>query len=198
MADTGERRPRQEAALESAATTTTHSLAALDAPGADLIARRRRWAYALIKRSSSPPPTYGSVEWLALVEGSAEKVAGVVVAAECWAQAGDDLEPDLRRLVEQSRHEHRAREDENYAARAHAHRERYGHLRPVPPLPDQRSRIAEARQPRPGDYPGGPVAWRWPNGAGQPAEMCDGCGELVALSDRDHGCRAGNPGRDAS
>ncbi len=44
--------------------------------------RRRAWAYALVSRARRPPPAYGSLEWLALPESSAEKVAAVVLAAE--------------------------------------------------------------------------------------------------------------------
>lgn len=44
--------------------------------------QRRAWAYALISRAATPPPAYGSTEWLALSESSAEKVAAVVLAAE--------------------------------------------------------------------------------------------------------------------
>jgi hypothetical protein len=43
--------------------------------------QRRAWAYALISRASTPPPAYGSVEWLALPDGP-EKVAAVILAAE--------------------------------------------------------------------------------------------------------------------
>jgi hypothetical protein len=43
---------------------------------------RRAWAYALISRAATPPPAYGSPEWLALPESSPEKVASVVLAAE--------------------------------------------------------------------------------------------------------------------
>jgi hypothetical protein len=42
---------------------------------------RRAWAYALISRASTPPPAYGSPQWLALPDGP-EKVAAVVLAAE--------------------------------------------------------------------------------------------------------------------
>lgn len=43
--------------------------------------QRRAWAYALISRAKTPPPFYGSLEWLALPDGP-EKVAAVVLAAE--------------------------------------------------------------------------------------------------------------------
>jgi len=108
----------------------------------------------------SPPPTYGSADWLALVEGSPEKVAGVVVAAESWARGADDLEENLRRGIEDARAAFKATEDADYAARAAEHRERYERLGQVVSLAERRRRrVEEAGRPRPGDYPGGPVEW---------------------------------------
>jgi hypothetical protein len=46
--------------------------------------QRRAWAYALISRAATPPPAYGSVEWLALPDGP-ERVAAVILAAEKFA-----------------------------------------------------------------------------------------------------------------
>lgn len=43
--------------------------------------RRRAWAYALVSRAATPPPAYGSLEWLELPDGP-EKTAAVVLAAE--------------------------------------------------------------------------------------------------------------------
>jgi len=125
------------------------------APSAGLVRRRRRWAYELIKRASSPPPTYGSAAWFMLPEGSAERIASVVVAAENWARSGDTLVPDLAAQVENARAAHKQVEAESYVERAEAHRERYGNLGrgDVAALADRRRRrIAEARKPRPGDY----------------------------------------------
>jgi hypothetical protein len=72
--------------------------------------RRRRWAYRMIQQSPTPPPVYGSPEWLALPEGSPEKVAAVVRAAEAWARQGDDLEANLRLEVDLSRRAFKADE----------------------------------------------------------------------------------------
>ena len=44
--------------------------------------QRRAWAYAMVSRCQTPPPAYGSPEWLALPDGSVEKVAAVILAAE--------------------------------------------------------------------------------------------------------------------
>ncbi|MDQ3664430.1 MAG: hypothetical protein M3353_07205 [Actinomycetota bacterium] len=80
-----------------------------------------------------------------------------MAAAEIWAQSGDSLVEDLHREVEAARREFKAREDEDYAERARVHREQYGDLGRdgVVVLADRRRRrIAEARKPRPGDYPG--------------------------------------------
>jgi hypothetical protein len=83
--------------------------------------QRRRWAYALTSRCDTPPPSYGSPEWLALPDGP-EKVAAVVIAAECWAFDGDHLEQTLRAELEFSRHAHKAAEDAAYRERRDAHR----------------------------------------------------------------------------
>lgn len=86
------------------------------------VVARRRWALALIQRCASPPPTYGSAEWAALPEGSAEKVASVVIAAESWARDGDGLEERMRREVELMRAAFKADEDADYIARRDQHR----------------------------------------------------------------------------
>lgn len=83
---------------------------------------RRRWAYGLISRTNTPPPQYGSPEWLALPDGP-EKVASVVIAAEAWASSGDVLEETLRAQVEAERQAHlKAAEDEAYRAHRDAWR----------------------------------------------------------------------------
>lgn len=83
---------------------------------------RRAWAYGLISRASSPPPRYGSPEWLALPEGP-EKVAAVVIAAEAWASSGDVLEETLRVQLDAARQAHlKAAEDEAYRAHREAWR----------------------------------------------------------------------------
>lgn len=71
----------------------------LHPPSTSPVARRRRWAYSLIQRAAEVP-SYGSPEWLALPEGSSEKV----VAAVCWASEGDDLADRLGRELDAERH----------------------------------------------------------------------------------------------
>ena len=44
--------------------------------------QRRAWAYGMVSRCKTPPPAYGSRDWLALPDGSVEKVAAVILAAE--------------------------------------------------------------------------------------------------------------------
>ena len=95
--------------------------------------QRRRWAHSLIRKAPSPPPRYGSPEWHALPEGSDEKVAAVVVAAECWAIDGDDLGGRLGRQLDDERHAFKRAEDADYQARAAEHREHYRHLSVVRP-----------------------------------------------------------------
>ena len=84
----------------------------------------------MIQQSPTPPPPYGSPEWLALPEGSPARMAAVVRAAEAWAQ-GDNLEDHLRLEVDLSRHAFKADEDDEYQARAAAHREQWRNLRLV-------------------------------------------------------------------
>lgn len=70
--------------------------------------QRRAWAYAMISRCQTPPPAYGSLEWLALPDGSLEKVAAVILAAE---KCAIDVEIEKRtedRLWAAERAEHRA------------------------------------------------------------------------------------------
>ena len=120
---------------------------------------RRRWARGLLERCTEPPPTYGTAGWLALAEGSAEKVASVVVAAECWAQAGDTLAVDLACELDERRRAEKAADDADYADRAAAHRDRY-RTGDVVPFAERRRRQLAATGPRPGDYRGGPVPWQ--------------------------------------
>ncbi|MDQ3105414.1 MAG: hypothetical protein M3Q87_09445 [Actinomycetota bacterium] len=171
---------------------------------------RRRWAYDLIHRRPQPPPSYESAEWLALEDDDPVKVAGVVVAAECWAQSGDTLELDLRRELEAARTAFKQAEDGDYAARAEAHRKEW-----VAPsgagFAERRQAQLAAVGPRAGDYPGGPVPWipvprtetaigsgglRWDElfDAGEPEPMCDVChiSLVVDPGGCGDGCRAGN------
>ena len=102
-------------------------------PATDLIAARRRWAYRLVRRTTTPAPLYGSQKWLQLPEGDPAKVAAVVNAAECWAQAGDDLETELRRELDAARPAHKQAEDAEYQARAEAHRSEWSRRPPSGP-----------------------------------------------------------------
>lgn len=95
-------------------------------------ARRRRWAAALI-RTAPNPPRYGSAEWHQLPEGSPAKIAGAVVAAECWAVEEDDLEDRLHEELADERYAFKRAEDEDYQARAQAHREQWRYLSVGPP-----------------------------------------------------------------
>jgi hypothetical protein len=116
---------------------------------------RLYWARRMIdKAKGAPLPAYGSATWLTLPEGDAVKVAAVVVAAESWATLGDDIPGRLTVEVAASYTAHKLAEDEDYAARAQAHRE--SNVVPFSRRRRQSSaeRVAEARQPRPDDYPG--------------------------------------------
>jgi len=44
--------------------------------------QRRAWAYRWVSRCHEPPVGYGTPEWLALPDGSPEKLAAVILAAE--------------------------------------------------------------------------------------------------------------------
>ena len=92
----------------------------------DLCAQARaRWAYRMVERCSTPPPAYGSAEWLQLPENDLRRIAAVVIAAEAWASSGDCLEETLRAQVEAERHAHKRAEDADYCARRDAHRENW-------------------------------------------------------------------------
>jgi len=119
----------------------------------DIITRRRRWAYSLIRKAAEPPPTYGTPGWLALPESDPVKVAGVVVAAEAWAQAGDQLEPDLRAEVEALRRGFMAAEDREYQVRDAEHRKRWAVPTRATFVQRRAEQLADVA-PRPGDWPG--------------------------------------------
>jgi hypothetical protein len=74
---------------------------------------------------------HGSAEWLALAEGSAAKVAAVVIAAEAWARDGDNLGDNLPTELDLARRAEKAAEDADYRARAAAHRQEWRHLRVI-------------------------------------------------------------------
>ena len=116
------------------------------APSPEVTARRR-WAYSLIRRAAAPVPSYGSAEWLQLPDGTAAKVAAVVVAAESWAGELDDLPDRLERELDERRRAEKLEEDAAHQARAAEHRRDWRHLRVVEPYADRRAReLAEARQ----------------------------------------------------
>jgi len=151
-------------------------------------ARRRRWAYSIMRRTAEPPPSYGSSEWLALPEGDPARVAGVVVAADCWARAGDTLEDDLRLEVHTARLAHKRAEDAEYRQRAEAHRETWSAPTRLASFADRRRTQLDAVAPRAGDHPGVPVPWL-------PELMCDADCGMSLVVDPDgcgDGCRAGN------
>jgi hypothetical protein len=77
---------------------------------------RQRWARILIDRNPHPP-AYGTPEWLALPEAHPAKIAAVVIAAECWAMDGDELEDRLRREVLALSRSNKHAEDAEYVAR---------------------------------------------------------------------------------
>jgi hypothetical protein len=72
----------------------------------------------MIRAANGPVPRYGSPEWHALPETDRRRVAAVVVAAECWAQQLDFLEPRLRAEVAAGRAEHERIEAERFAEMA--------------------------------------------------------------------------------
>jgi hypothetical protein len=87
---------------------------------ADII-RRRRWAYSLISRAAQTPP-YGSANWHSLPEGSAERIAAVVIAAEAWAMDAEDISTRLAAELDSAYAAHKRAEDAAYAERAAAGR----------------------------------------------------------------------------
>ncbi len=124
-------------------------------PATDLIAARRRWAYRLIRRTTTPAPRYGSSSWLALPEGDPAKIASVVTAAESWARGGDDLEADLHQELVAAGLAHKQAEDAEYQARAETHRSEWS--RRTPPgksFTERRTEQLAAAEPRPGDFTG--------------------------------------------
>ncbi len=90
---------------------------------------RRRWAFRMVERCQTPPPSYGSAEWLKLPEGDYRKVAAVVIAAEAWAVDGDNLEERLHAELAIEREAFKRAEDADYAARRDEHRAEWGQLR---------------------------------------------------------------------
>jgi len=131
MSPGSESRPTGSGAADVRWTATETTVApAIDAG----VLARRRWAYRMLSRCAAPPPVYGSAAWLALPEGSVEKVAAVVRAAECWATDGDHLAENLRVEVEAATVAAKQLEDAAYAARRDAHRAEWAgrDMRPHP------------------------------------------------------------------
>jgi len=89
------------------------------------IVKRQRWAFRFIRKPEEDRPEYGSTGWLELPDDHPDKVAACVVAAECWATAGDHIEEDLRREIEVGRATLKRIDDQEYQTQAAAHRERY-------------------------------------------------------------------------
>lgn len=92
-------------------------------PDALAATKRRLWAQRLMSRAARPLPRYGSREWLALPEGHPAKIAGVVLAAECWAREADELEQRLRTELENRRRSAKTLDDAEYRQGAAEHAE---------------------------------------------------------------------------
>jgi hypothetical protein len=106
------------------------------------------------KAKAAALPVYGDATWLSLRDGDPVKVAAVIVAAEAWAQDGDDIPGRLAVEVVVAYAANKQAEDAEYVARAKAHRE-------SAPKPGRASfmqrravQLAEAAK-REGDYAGG-------------------------------------------
>jgi len=115
---------------------------------------RRYWARRMIdKAKGAPLPVYGDAIWLTLPEGNPVKVAAVIVAAEAWATLGDDIPGRLTVEVAAAYTAHKQAEDEEYVARAKAHRD--SAPKPVrASFMQRRAAQLAAAAPREGDYPG--------------------------------------------
>jgi hypothetical protein len=74
------------------------------------------------------PPAYGSGEWAVLPEGHPAKVSGLVVVAEAWQRADDDLEADLARSLADAALAAKEAGDAAYAEQMEAHRKRWSSL----------------------------------------------------------------------
>jgi hypothetical protein len=152
-----ENRPAEN--VDQDAATKIVQLADIRGEGALMsdVIRRRTWSYRMAARCDTPPPVFGSREWLDLPDGDYRKIAGVVNAAECWATEGDDLPERLAEEVEQSRVAFKQTEDADYVARAQAHRREWHGLAGANEK-FMRRRQAQldglARTPQPGDFNG--------------------------------------------
>jgi len=81
------------------------------------IARRKAWARRMIL-AGEPPVKYGSRAWHALPETDRRRVAGVVLAAECWATDEDELSTRLHREIADGRAVTEQLEREDFAIMA--------------------------------------------------------------------------------
>ena len=155
--------PAKVAPTDSTQTALKSSSTIAEAADKNVVRRpstgRRYWARQLIDRAPKPLPSYGSTEWLGLGADDPSKVAACVLAAECWASGADNLEDDLRREIEALQLGFKAGEDADYAARAEAHRAKWGNPSKRKSFVERRTDQIAATMPRPGDYPGGPVEW---------------------------------------
>ena len=121
---------------------------------------RRYFARQLIDRATGPIPSYGSTEWLMLANDDPTKVASVCAAAECWAYSADNLEADLRRVIEASQLAFKGSEDAAYCEQEAAHRAKYGNPSTLKGFMERRASQLAANQSRPDDFKGGPVEWQ--------------------------------------
>lgn len=144
---------RPQAALSSELVATTRTSPA-DTGTLGRSTGRRYWARRMVdKAKGADIPTYGEATWLSLPDGDPVKVAAVVIAAECWAQDGDDIPGRLAVEMAASYAAHKEAEDAAYVAKAKAHRE----TAPKPVRASFMQRRAEqlaAAAARTGDYTG--------------------------------------------
>lgn len=124
---------------------------------------RRTWAKAMVATITDPTrlPTYGTPHWAALADDDPRKLAAAVLAAECWATDLDELPDRVRRDLDAARAAHEAAEDARWTE-AFEQARQIAHAQASPAAfalrahyaTTQAERIADARRPRPGDYPG--------------------------------------------
>lgn len=100
-------------------------------------------------------PRYGSAEWHALPGGDVRKIAGLAVAAECWRTEGlpEAIVDRHVAIVAAVR-----AEVEDEMAEAWARTARWVRRSADRPSEAELARRRDV-QPRPDDYPGGPVDW---------------------------------------
>lgn len=118
------------------------------------VTARRAWSYQFIRRAKTPPPSYGSREWLALANDDPRQVAACVVAAECWARGGDDIPGRLEREVAASREAFVRAENQDYKARANDHRQEWRKRLNGSTFVERRAAQLADAAPRPNDFTG--------------------------------------------